>query len=77
MVEQDQLVTAALTALTIKRGVRLQFGPDTATAVQVNALCVWEDVSPREIVMLAVEKLYGDMVREIQEFYDEQSHVKG
>lgn len=72
MVEQDKLVMDALTALTIKQGIRLQFGPESSTAIQINALAVWEDVQPREIVMLAVEKLFEKMVADIQEFYDEQ-----
>lgn len=75
MVEQDKLVMDALTALTIKQGIRLQFGPESSTAIQVNALAVWEDVQPREIVMLAVEKLFEKMVAEIQEFYNEQSNT--
>lgn len=74
MVEQDTLVTAALTALTTKQAVRLQFGKDSNTAAQVCALCIWEDAEPREIVMLAVEKLYEKMVKEIKEYYDGQRH---
>jgi hypothetical protein len=72
MVDGDKLVTSALTALTIKKGLRLQFGPESATAIQVNALAIWEDVDPRAVVMLAVEKLYEKMVREIQEYYDDK-----
>jgi hypothetical protein len=72
MVDADTLVTFTLQALAIKNGVRLQFGPETSTAVQINALAVWEDVTAREVVMLAVEKLFEGMVREIQEYYDEK-----
>ena len=72
MVEQDKFIDTVLTALTINEGVRLQFGPDSATARQVHSLAVWEDVSPREIVMVAIEKLFEVMVSSIREYHNEQ-----
>lgn len=74
MVEQDKFVENVLTALTTNRGIRLQFGPETSTARQVWSLAVWEGVNPREVVMLAVEKLFEVMVVNIKGYYDEQRH---